>query len=63
MIFNRKVIHHLNITGKTIGYLHSFCNQKVRQNKNQISVIAHITCLVLIFFRFKRSQAKHFPNN
>ena len=50
MIFNRKVIHHLNITGKTIGYLHSFCNQKVRENKNQISVIAHITCLILIFF-------------
>ena len=35
------VIHHLHITGEIICYVHSFCNQKVRQNKNQISVIAH----------------------
>ena len=30
----------MHITGKIIGYAHSFCNQKVRENKNQISVIA-----------------------
>ena len=29
------------MTGKIIGYAHSFCNQKVRENKNIISVIAH----------------------
>ena len=30
----------MHIKGKIIGYAHSFCNQKVRENKNQISVIA-----------------------
>ena len=41
IIFGREVIHHSSITAKIIGYAHSFCNQKVRENKNQISVIAH----------------------
>ena len=39
--FGRSVIHHSHITGKIIGYAHSFCYQKVRENKNQINVIAH----------------------
>lgn len=41
IIFGRETIHHSYITGEVSGYTHSFCNQKVRENKNQISVIAH----------------------
>lgn len=51
IIFGIEVIHHPSITGKIIGYAHSFCNQKVRENKNQISVIAH-TLFGFDFFYF-----------
>ena len=30
-----------NIPGKTVSYVHNFCNQKVRGNKNQRSINAH----------------------
>ena len=33
-------IHHSHISGKMLGYLHSYCNLKVRENKRTISVIA-----------------------
>ena len=46
LIYNKNVIHHFHITGDIIGYSHSFCNLKVRENKNQISVILLIICLV-----------------
>ena len=41
LIYSKNVIHHSHITGDIIGYAHSFCNLKVGENKNQISVIAH----------------------
>ena len=41
MIHRKIVIHHSHITGDVIGNAHSFCNLKGRENKNQISVIAH----------------------
>ena len=41
LIQGKTVIHHSHITGDVIGYAHSFCNLKVRENKNQVSVIAH----------------------
>ena len=37
----KRVIHHLHIIGEIVGYGHSFCNLRVRENKNQVSVIAH----------------------
>ena len=39
---NKTHIHHLHISGKILGYSHSYCNLKVRENKktNQ-SHIAH----------------------
>ena len=41
-IINVKVhLHHSLITGKIIGYAHDFCNTKVRENKDNISCIAH----------------------
>ena len=41
LIYSENVINHSHITGDIIGDSHSFCNLKVRENKNQISVIAH----------------------
>ena len=34
-------LHHSHITGKIEGYVHDFCNWTVRENKTEISVIAH----------------------
>ena len=41
LIQGKTVIHDSHITGDVIGNVHSFCNLKVREHKNQISVIAH----------------------
>ena len=40
LIYNKHVIHHLYITGETIGFAHVFSNRRVRENKSNISVIA-----------------------
>ena len=63
IIFGREVIHHSHIAGEIIGYAHNFCNQKVRQNKNQISVIAHNLFGFDYIFLFKRSKARALANN
>ena len=47
------VIHHSHITGEAVGYAHSFCNLKVRENKNQISVVAHNLFVFDFFFFLK----------
>ena len=38
---NKTHIHHSHISGEFIGYGHSYCNYKVRENKTRISVVAH----------------------
>ena len=38
---NKTHIHHSHISGEIIGYEHSYCNYKVRENKTRISVVAH----------------------
>ena len=50
LIFSTNIIHHLHITGEIVGYANSFCNKKVRKNKNQISVIAHNLFFLIFFF-------------
>ena len=40
-MYDKHVIYHSHITGEIIGYSHGFCNRKVRENKNNISVTAH----------------------
>ena len=41
-IINVKVhLHHSHVTGEVIGYVHDFCNLKVRENKDLISCITH----------------------
>ena len=34
-------IRHSHVTGKIFGYAHNFCNEKVRENKDIFSCIAH----------------------
>ena len=34
-------LHHSHITGKIIGYVHDFCNARVKENNMEIPVIAH----------------------
>ena len=41
LVHGKTVLYHSHITGDVIGYTHSFCNLKVRENKNQISAIVH----------------------
>ena len=41
-IINGKVhLHHSYVTGEVIGYVHDFCNLKVRESKGVVSCIAH----------------------
>ena len=40
IVLVREIIHHSHVTGEIIGCTYSFCDQKVRENKNQISAIA-----------------------
>ena len=41
ILLGREVVHRSYSTGRIVGYAHDFWNQKVRENKNQINVIAH----------------------
>ena len=41
LIYRKNMIHHSHIAGDIICYPHSFCNLHVRENKNEITVIAH----------------------
>ena len=38
---NTHCVHHSNVTGDIIGYSHTFCNRKARENCYRIPVIAH----------------------
>ena len=41
-IINVKIhLHHSHVTGKILGYAHDFCNEKVRENKDVFSCVAH----------------------
>ena len=53
LIYGTNIIHHSRITGKVIGYAHSSRNLKVRENRNQVSVIAH-HLFGFDFFFFKK---------
>ena len=53
VIFWAEVTPHSNITGKMNGYVHNFCNQKVRESKNQTSFITQ-NLFGFDFFFFKK---------
>ena len=50
-------IHHSQITGKIIGYAHSFCNAKVRENYHKVTLIAHNLFRFNFFFLLKGLRA------
>ena len=51
MLDNTRCIHHSHLTGHIIGYAHTVCNERVRENYYKIPVIAQRTaCFVLISF-------------
>ena len=54
LMYNKHAICHSHITGEIIGYAHSFCIFRVRQNKSNISVIAHNLFGFDFFFLLKR---------
>ena len=54
---NTVQIHHSHITGKIIGYAHSFCNAKVRENYHKVTVIAHNLFRFDFFFLLKGLRA------
>ena len=54
---NRTHIHHSHISGEIIGYAHSYCNYKVRENKTKISVVVHNLFKFDFFFLLKGLRA------
>ena len=50
---NKAYIHHSHISEKIIGYTHSNCSYKVRENRVQISVVAHNLFRFDFFFLLK----------
>lgn len=50
-------IHHSHITGEVIGYAHSYCNFKVRENKPKITVVVHNIFRMDFFFLLKGLRA------
>ena len=54
---NQTLIHHYHISGEILGYSHSYCNLKVRENKRTISVIPHNLFRLDFFFFLKGIRA------
>ena len=50
---NKPVVHHLHVSGKILGFVHDFCNSKVRENYYTIPVIAHNQFRFDFFFFLK----------
>ena len=51
LVHGKTLIYHLHITGNVVGYAHSFCNLKVKENEMQTTALL-TTCLVLVFSFF-----------
>ena len=54
---NKRHIHHSHISSETLGYSHSYCNFKVRENKKTITAIAHNLFRFGFFFFLKGIRA------
>ena len=50
-------VHHSHISGEIIGYTHSFCNARIRENKYKITVIAYNLFRFDFFFLLKGLKA------
>ena len=51
-------IHVQHNDGEVTGYAHSYCNEKVRENKSKITVIAHNLFTFDFFFLLKGIRAE-----
>ena len=50
-IINNKIhIHHSHISNEVIGRAHSFCNERVKENKTKTTVVAHNLFRLDFFF-------------
>ena len=57
-IINLKIhLHHSHIRGKVLGYAHDFCTEKVRENKDVFSCVAHNFFGFDIYFLHKGIRA------
>ena len=41
MIKVKMHLHHSHVTGENLGYVHDFCNWRVRENKTDFVILAH----------------------
>ena len=57
IIKNKVHVHHSHVTGEVIGYTHSYCNLKVRENKSKTTVVTHNLFRFDFFFFMKRLTA------
>lgn len=53
LLRHQNCVHHSHVTGNIIGYAHTFCNKKVRENYYSIPVIAHNLFRFDFFFFIK----------
>ena len=54
---NKVQIHHSHVTCEIIGYSHSYCCQKIRENFFKITVVAHNLFRFNFFFLPKGLRA------
>ena len=50
---NKRVVHHSHVSDKILGFVHEFCNLRVRENYYTIPVIAHNQFRFDFFFFLK----------
>ena len=57
MIKVKMYLHHSHVTGKILGYVHDFCNWRVRENKTVFVIFAHNFFGFDVFFLLKGYRA------
>ena len=57
MIKVKMHLHHSHVTGEILGYVHDFCNWRVRENKTEFVIFAHNFFGFNMFFLLKGFRA------
>ena len=57
MIKVKMNLHHSHVTGEILGYVHDFCNWRVRENKTEFVIFAHNVSAFDMFFLLKGFRA------
>ena len=50
-------LHHSHVTGENLGFVHDFCNLRVREDKTDFVVFAHIFFGFEMYFLLKEFRA------